>query len=143
MYLYFYVSLICFIQKVNMASVYVGTSLLNVEQARQIISKFRSYGVNISYDWTTSGQVFTISDLQECGVKEVNGVKNADLFFMIHPARFGTHVELGIAIACDKPVIMVTNHNVLEQKTFYHLHNVFSFVSIDEGFAFALRKLLN
>lgn len=148
-----------------MKSVYVATSLLNADRAKLVISMFKEHGVAISYDWTTHGQVFDESELQKIGTAEANGVKNADLLFMMHPARTGTHVELGIAIGCGKPVIIVfdqeqkqccklkqyltailrwfgiSNRARVELKTFYFVPNVFRFTSLEKAFEFALEKL--
>ena len=123
-----------------MPSVYVGTSLLNISLAKEIINKFRSHGVDISYDWTTHGQVFNSDDLYKYGTKEFDGVKSADLFFMICPARTGTHIELGIALAYGKPIVLVLDKDT-ELKTFYFLQNVSRFSSLEVAFSFALEKL--
>lgn len=123
-----------------MPSVYVGTSLLNAEQAKKIITRFHAAGIQITYDWTVHGQVFDEDNLRKYGVEELNGVKNADLFFMLHPARSGTHVELGIALASGIPVVLVHDLNA-ERKTFYFVPNVFRFTSIDDAFVFALERL--
>lgn len=123
-----------------MKSVYVATSLLNAEQAKSIISKFHSNNVRVTHDWTKHGQVFDEKSLIECGIAELNGVKEADLLFMMHPARSGSHVELGIALGCNKPVVLVYNPGA-ELKTFYFVPNVFRFLSIEEAFSFALERL--
>ena len=145
-----------------MKSVYIATSLLNVEQARSIIKRFQKHNIHVTHDWTKHGQVFSERELKEFGIAEMDGVKNADLLFMIHPARTGTHVELGIALGCNKPVIIVFNKqihwrrrfitwfNMLigkkpsqpELKTFYFVPNVSRFASLEEAFNFALEKLL-
>ena len=123
-----------------MPSVYVGTSLLNIDNAKRIINRFQKVGVNITYNWTAHGQVFNEIELCKYGIEEMNGVKNADLFFMLQPGRAGTHVELGLALAYSKPIVIVTNDKI-ELKTFYFVPNVFQFYSEDEAFTFAIEKL--
>jgi len=123
-----------------MPTVYVGTSLFNSDQAKSVMDRFRGHGVSISYDWTTHGQVFSESELEQYGIAEINGVTSADLFFMIPPARSGTHVELGAAIVSNKPVVLILEPTT-ELKTFYFVPNVFRFSSVDEAFTFALEKL--
>jgi nucleoside 2-deoxyribosyltransferase len=43
---------------------------------------------------------------------------------MLMPARLGSHVELGIALALCKPVIIITNGEDFEKKSFYFLDHV-------------------
>lgn len=123
-----------------MPSVYVGTSLLNAKNAKDVIDRFTAAGINITYDWTKHGQVFDEKLLEEYGIAELNGVRDADLFFMLQPGRSGTHVELGIALGLNKPVIIVTSERI-ELKTFYFVPNVFRFQSVDEAFEFAISHL--
>lgn len=123
-----------------MKSVYVATSLLNAEQAKNIISRFKEHNISVTYDWTKHGQVFSEQELTEFGIEEMNGVKNADLLFVMQPARTGTHVEFGIALGCNKPIVLVYIPGC-ELKTFYFVPNVFRFTSVDEAFNFALGKL--
>ncbi len=107
-----------------MPSVYVGTSLRNSDRAKEIMSKFIDLGINISYDWTIRGQVFSDADLTEIAAAEINGVRECDLFFMIQPGRSGTHCELGIAIALHKPIIILQEIDVLENKSFYYADGI-------------------
>lgn len=124
-----------------MPSVYVGSSLLNANQASEVMQRFRDAGVDITYDWTPLvGQKFSDEQLGKYGIEEINGVKNADLFFMLSPARHGTHVELGIALASGKPVVMVDDPHA-EKKTFYFVPNVFRFSSLDAAFVFTMTCL--
>lgn len=123
-----------------MPKVYVGSSLLNATAVRAVQERFRSAGVEITYDWTTHGRVTSADDLAQYGRAELDGVLNSDLFFMMHPARTGTHVELGIALAAKIPIVMVNDLSA-EQKTFYYLPNVHLFTDLEVAFSFAMRKL--
>lgn len=123
-----------------MSSVYVATSLLNADQAKLVINRFREHGIEVTYDWTIHGQVFDDERLRQYGIEELDGVLRAELLFMMHPARSGTHVELGAALASNKPVVIVCDPSV-ERKTFYYVPNVSRFTLVDEAFEFALRKL--
>ena len=123
-----------------MRSVYIGSSLLNAAQVKEVITKFRAVNIQVTYDWTTHGRVTHEDDLKIYGMAEYRGVVECDVFFMIHPARNGTHVELGIALACNKPVVMVTIDGI-EPKTFYYLNNVHRFNKVDDAFDFTVRML--
>ena len=127
-----------------MNKAYVGTSLMEKDQARYIIKLLEDNGYTITYDWTTHGRLTNIEELKECCYKEINGVKECDLFFMYFPARFGTHVELGIALALDKQIILVvdkTNPNFsnsnFEEKTFYQADTVIRFDNLQSAVAYA------
>ena len=124
----------------GMRSVYIGSSLLNAAQVKEVITKFRAVNIQVTYDWTTHGRVTHEDDLKTYGMAEYRGVVECDVFFMIHPARNGTHVELGIALACNKPVVMVTIDGI-EPKTFYYLNNVHRFNKVDDAFDFTVRML--
>lgn len=124
-----------------MPSVYIGSSLHNAKEVQYYRDKFISNGIHVTYDWTTHGQVHEKEDLAKFGAAEAAGVKSADLFFMIPPARYGSHIELGIAIGCEKPVILVLDPQ-MELKTFYFLPNVYIFDDKDTAFNKALEMLI-
>ncbi len=123
-----------------MAKIYIGSSLLNADQVKSLIGRFTASGVSITYDWTQHGRVYDEQDLMRYGEAEYRGVVESDLFFMVQPARTGTHVEMGIALALNKPIVLV-NDRTVEQKTFYYLPNVHRFESVDDAFDFTIRKL--
>lgn len=127
-----------------MKKVYVASSLRNHIMVKDVINKFSEAGISVSYDWTAHGQVFDTNKLREYGYGELNGILDSDIFFFIQPARTGSHIELGIAIASvslgyDKTIIIVDNdHQEVEEKTFYHLDCIRRFNNVDEAFNFAI-----
>lgn len=137
-----------------MKKVYVATSLFNAKAAKEVIARFRSHGVEITYDWTTHGKLTDPKDLAVAGIGEATGVIEADLIFMMQPARTGAHIEMGIAIgynmtisahlefgrATKKPIILVEDGNS-EDKTFYYVDNVHKYQDIDTAFSVALKML--
>lgn len=123
-----------------MPKVYVASSLLNSERVKHFISLFKSNNVEISYDWTTHGRVHTDEELKQYCAKEFEGVVECDLLFMVFPARYGSHVELGIALALNKPVVILLEGDV-EMKTFYHHKLVRLFRDQDEAFNHVLKVL--
>jgi nucleoside 2-deoxyribosyltransferase len=120
--------------------VYVGSSLFNTIRVRQIQERFRLAGIGISYDWSKHGQVYNEAELARIGDLEERGVKDCDLFFMIQPARNGTHCEMGLARAWGKPIVILEEIEV-EQKTFYYRPGVYRCKTEDEAFNLALRLL--
>jgi len=126
--------------------VYVGASLHNAAKAKKVINRLIEAGVEITYDWTchTPGTVIGAEELARIGVLEADGVRDCDLFFMVQPGRNGTHVELGIAIALHKPVIILHEADVeMEPKTFYYLQNIITHTSEDEAFNNVMAILRN
>jgi nucleoside 2-deoxyribosyltransferase len=129
-------------------TVYVGSSLYNAAKVRAIQAKLILMGVQITYDWTRfgPGQLKTEEELADVGHQEELGVRNCDLFFMVHPARNGTHCELGMARALDKHIVILEEIEPPERKTFYYRpkgHNrpIHRFTDEDEAIDFAVELL--
>lgn len=127
-----------------MNNLYVGSSLNEKTIASKIIKVLTDFGYSITYDWTTHGRLTSLDELKECCDKEINGVANCDLFFMYFPARFGTHVELGIALALKKKIILVVDrsnpnfaNSNFEEKTFYLSDLVRRFDDLDDAIDYA------
>lgn len=123
-----------------MKSVYVASSLHNIERARHVMSIFQSHGIEISYDWTARGQLFDPEELRICGLAEYHAVKRSNLLFLIQPGRNGAHTELGIALGLNIPVVILEEQPV-EQKTFYYLDWVRKSNSLDEAINIALELI--
>lgn len=103
--------------------IYIASSLFNIERVQQLRDMFIEQGMEISYDWTTHGKLEDLSKLKEAGINETRGVVECDILFMVFPARNGSHVELGIAIALNKPVVILAEQQI-EYKPFYCLDNI-------------------
>jgi hypothetical protein len=125
-----------------MTAIYIATSLLNADRARQIMARFIELGVSITYDWTVhaSGQVYSDDDLATIGKAEVAGVTNCDVLFLIQPGRNGSHFEMGLAHGLNKPVVILEEVAV-ERKTFYYLDNVHRFKTEQDAINFTLDLL--
>lgn len=123
-----------------MGKFYVASSLLNNFRARHFINLFEQKGHIITYNWTEHGQIVDSNNFKEIGEKERDGVINADLLFVVFPARSGTHIEIGIAIAKGIPIILLFNEMV-EPKTFYYLDHVFRYYDEGPAIQHALRIL--
>ncbi len=120
--------------------VYIASSLHNIARVKHFEQRFEEQGATITYKWSNHGQVFSEEELRKYAIGERDGVLECQLFFMVHPARFGAHVELGIAIANKIPIVIL-EETPIEQKTFYYLEGVFKFTTEDDAFNFAINKL--
>lgn len=127
-------------------AVYVGSSLLNATRVKEIQNRFREAGIAITYDWSVHGKISDDRQLAEVGELEEQGVRDCDLFFMIHPARNGTHVELGMARVLDKHIVILEETPAPEKKTFYyrpegHKYPIHRFTDPDQAVNFAIELL--
>ncbi len=87
---------------------YIATGLKNFEKHNIVRDGLLKLGHEITYDWTIHGSVKNkgIEELQEKGMLEVKGVKDADFVVVLLPGGRGTHSELGMSIALGKKTII-------------------------------------
>lgn len=81
---------------------YVATSLGNAAEAKALADELVKQGHSITYDWTRHGSVQSegLERIREVATLEAQGVFGAEAVIVIMPGGRGTHVELGMAIAC-------------------------------------------
>lgn len=88
--------------------IYVASGLENRERASKLISALRMSGHEITYDWTSHGDVRDRGEavMRETSQNEMQGVIDSDLFIALLPGGKGTHTELGAALAtvCNKRI---------------------------------------
>jgi hypothetical protein len=80
---------------------YVASGVPNAEKVNQAAAALTAAGHMRTYDWTTHGDVSKTPDerKREVAANEARGVTDAELVVLLLPGRFGTHAELGIALA--------------------------------------------
>lgn len=113
-----------------MAKYYLASSLNNVSRVRHLASELALAGYKRTYDWTTHGFVEDSSKLQEIAFAEYNGVVEADFLVMLMPARTGSHVEFGVALALGKPIYIIIDGHEYEEKSFYNMPKVSKYQDI-------------
>jgi len=119
---------------------YIASKLENYEQVRNLADKLKSANWIHTYDWTTHGSVkeSNVELLKEVGLKEYDGVKDADIVIILTPQGRGTHTELGMAIALNKQIYLCHTDNTYfkcddNTSAFYWLPQVNQFVgNIDD-----------
>lgn len=89
--------------------VYVATGLPNRALAQQVIAALTEQQIEVTYDWTTHGDVGAEPPERRAQVAamEVEGVTGADVLLILPGGRLGTHVEIGIALGLGIPVIQL------------------------------------
>lgn len=112
--------------------IYVASSLLNKQNVKEVIDKIINSGHEVTYDWTVHGKVEPSQKelMQEICDSEVKGVMNCDALLLLSPARTGSHVELGIAIALNKPIFLHIEDS--EFKSFY-MHKSVMYISSNQN----------
>lgn len=87
---------------------YLASSLSNANDARAIAELLKRDGWEITYPWWTHGSVQNLGPnaIAKAAIAEAAGVRKADVFLGLLPGARGTHVELGMALALQKPVVL-------------------------------------
>ena len=83
---------------------YVASGVPNAEKVNLAAAALTRAGHERTYDWTTHGDVSQTSPerKREVAALESRGVIDADLVVLLLPGRFGTHAELGLALATSE-----------------------------------------
>ena len=80
---------------------YVASSVFNAARVNEAASVLTGNGHARVYDWTKHGDISRADaeTKREVAETEARAVEAAELVVLLLPGRFGTHAELGIAIA--------------------------------------------
>lgn len=83
---------------------YVASGVPNAERVNRAAAVLTRAGHERTYDWTTHGDVSKTAPARkrEVAAQEAKGVADAELVLLLLPGRFGTHAELGIALASSE-----------------------------------------
>ncbi len=83
---------------------YVASGVPNAARVNIVSSVLNQKGYERTYDWTTHGSVADApGDVKRAvAMNEASGVMEAGLVVLLLPGRFGTHAELGLAIAASQ-----------------------------------------
>lgn len=105
--------------------VYLASSFLNKYNARQAMTLLELKGHTITYDWTVNQ---TIEDPRsplwaEHAEKDMQGVKDCEVFILLWPGRYSSNSEFGMALALGKPTILVGGVDK-DINLFYHHRSV-------------------
>jgi hypothetical protein len=80
---------------------YVASGVPNAERVNLVADVLNAKGYTRTYDWTRHGSVADAAPerKREVAALEASAVLDAELVILLLPGRFGTHAELGLAIA--------------------------------------------
>lgn len=89
---------------------YLGSSIDNIEKTKLLIHSLGRHNWRITHDWTIQGVIEQDHLLSAHAIAMLHGVMRADVVGIILPGGRGTHVELGAAIATNKPCILFADN---------------------------------
>lgn len=91
-----------------MKTFYIATTLSRAKEHNIVRDLLTNEGYRLTYDWTEHGSVQheELKRREEVARNEIAGVLAADFVIVMLPGGFGTHTEMGIAIAAEKPIIL-------------------------------------
>lgn len=123
------------------AKFYVATTLSNADQAKIAINRLQDFGHELTYNWINHGLVTNAEQRTNVALKEIEGVVQCDLLFVIWPGGGGTHVEIGVALALGKCVIFVAPPSLEREVSFYQHPNVLRIGEINKAIEVAHKHL--
>lgn len=87
---------------------YLATGLPRREEAQWLASELRARGWQHTYDWAAHGSMQAHPDQwSRVASAEMVGVRTCKVLLALLPGGFGTHAEIGAAIALGKQVVLV------------------------------------
>jgi nucleoside 2-deoxyribosyltransferase len=103
-------------------SIYVAGPWKHRDDVSAIAAQFEAAGFAISHRWWDfDGNDADSTYLRECAVKDVLGVMGSDVLVVVNAEMSeGKAVETGIAIALDKPIVIIG-----ERSNIFHHLNVY------------------
>ncbi len=87
---------------------YIASSFQNKDLVRFVASKLKEIDWKHTYDWTQNERAVQKEQLQKIGQAEKQAIQEADVFLLWLDGGYGSHIELGMAIALEKKNLPVS-----------------------------------
>src|ERR1039458_6758929 len=103
---------------------YLSTRKDRNAEAGALLEALKANGWERTFDWANRG-ASTASEYADLAVAEIAGIRDADVLIVLLPGGYGTHVEIGAALALAKPVVLhASNRKTLETRypCAFHYH---------------------
>jgi nucleoside 2-deoxyribosyltransferase len=84
---------------------YLATRKDRSEEAMALMAALKTHGWERTYAWTATDGAGS-EEYPDIALKELKGVAEADALIVLLPGGYGTHVEIGAALALGKRVIL-------------------------------------
>lgn len=119
-----------------MKKIYIGSKFKNANKVNELTNAFEKLDVINAYNWAANiKEKETKEDLIDFAKKEMNAIKDADDVIFLLPLGKGSHIELGMALAYNKKIYLVSNDkNDFDNNTvnFYEMDGIKKVVVSDE-----------
>lgn len=127
--------------------VYIGAKFGNKDKVTSLSKKLEEKDIVNNYNWALDlKDEESEEDLIESAKKELNAIKDSDCVIFLLPLGRGSHVELGMALACGKQVILCgESDEVFENDpvNFYKLPEIIKVVESYDGIEDKIIELLS
>ena len=127
--------------------VYIGAKFGNKDKVISLSKKLEEKDIINNYNWAFDlKEEESEEDLIESAKKELNAIKDSDCVIFLLPLGRGSHVELGMALACGKQVILCgESDEVFENDpvNFYKLPEIIKVVESYDGIEDKIIELLS
>jgi hypothetical protein len=103
---------------------YLSTRKDRSAEGAALTEALNGLGWECTFDWSTLRDV-SPACYPEIALAEIAGVRDADVLLVLLPGGFGTHAEIGAALALGKPIIIHTpNQKILDTpyRCVFHYH---------------------
>jgi len=114
--------------------VYISASLKDVDEVQFWQKEFAKIGIVQAYDWVNTSN--------PCPLAMIEAIEECEVFIMLMPGGRGSHIELGVALTCEKPIILVDvdpNNKTL----FYDIEDIIHVSTSLEAFQTTIKILLS
>jgi nucleoside 2-deoxyribosyltransferase len=89
----------------TMPKFYLATRKDRAAQAEKLLEALKCQGWERTFTWAGEDKA-GVEEYPELALAELAGVYEADVLIVLLPGGYGTHVEIGAALALGKPVIL-------------------------------------
>lgn len=116
---------------------YIGSGFKNCELVNYYSKILVENGWQHTYNWTKNINSYeTIEDLIEYSKLEQRGIADADIVIILLPAGRGTHIELGMALALNKKIVLCSSNkeefSIENTVNFYQLPSIIKLVGTED-----------
>ena len=84
---------------------YLSTRKDRGTQATELLEALKGQGWQRTFDWANQNSL-AADGYAEMALAEIEAVREADVLIVLLPGGYGTHVEIGAALALGKPVVL-------------------------------------
>lgn len=88
-----------------MPKFYLATRKDRAAQAEKLLEALNAHGWERTFVWSGEDRAGA-EEYPKLALAELAGVREADVLIVLLPGGYGTHVEIGAALALGKPVIL-------------------------------------